>query len=99
MLYDDQVLTHPFVVGELACGKLQNRKEILRLLDTLPETQLAEHQEVLRLVENQHLYGHGIGWVDAHLLASALLSGATLWTFDRPLTKVAIALKPSPKTW
>ncbi len=95
MLYDDQVLTHPFVVGELACGMLRNRKEILRLLSTLPETQLAEHQEVLSLVENERLYGRGIGWVDAHVLASTLLTGAALWTFDRPLSRVAVALKVS----
>ncbi len=95
MLYDDQVLTHPFIVGELACGMIRNRKEILRLLSTLPETRLADHQEVLSLVENHGLYGRGIGWVDAHLLASTLLSGAALWTFDKHLSRVAVALKVS----
>lgn len=95
ILYDDQVLTHPFVAGELACGLIRNRKEILRLLSTLPETRLAEHQEVLSLVENHRLYARGIGWVDAHLLASTLLSGAALWTFDTHLSRVAVALKVS----
>ena len=87
-----EVLAHPFVVGELACGRLRNRVEILTLLQALPEAQIAEHEEVMRVVECEHLYGQGIGWIDAHLLASARLSRAALWTLDRHLSKIASQL-------
>ena len=92
LLDGDQVLTHPFVIGELACGALRNRAEVLALLEALPGAELAEHREVLEFVERERLYGRGIGWVDAHLLAAARLAGAALWTLDRSLVKVASAL-------
>jgi predicted nucleic acid-binding protein len=93
LLLDEQVLCHPFVVGELACGTLQKRSEILSMLKALPAGHLVEHQEVLSFLEERRLYGRGIGWVDAHLLASTLLTGCTLWTFDQPLRRAAAALK------
>ena len=92
LLFDEQVLCHPFIVGELACGTLQRRSEILRMLRALPEAHLLEHEEVLGFLEARRLYGYGIGWVDAHLLASTLLTGCTIWTFDKPLRKAAAAL-------
>ncbi len=92
LLEDEQVLTHPFVIGELACGDIRNRAEILGLLETLPHARAAEHHEVMTLVVGQRLYGRGIGWLDAHLLAAALLSRVTLWTLDRPLARIASAL-------
>ncbi len=92
LLFDEQVLCHPFIVGELACGTLQNRSEILSMLKTLPEVHLLEHEEVLSFLEARRLYGRGIGWVDAHLLASTLLTRCTLWTFDKPLRRAAAAL-------
>jgi predicted nucleic acid-binding protein len=92
LLEDAEILAHPFVVGELACGTLRNREEVLTLLQTLPEAQAAEHEEVLGVVERERLYGRGLGWIDVHLLASARLSGATLWTHDRRLAKIASAL-------
>ena len=92
LLESGEVLAHPFVVGELACGTLRNRKEILTLLQALPEAQVAEHEEVMRVVEREQLYGQGIGWMDAHLLASARLSRAALWTLDRHLSKIASQL-------
>ncbi|MFQ5881693.1 MAG: type II toxin-antitoxin system VapC family toxin [Candidatus Methylomirabilales bacterium] len=95
LLYDEQVLCHPFIVGELACGTLRNREEILTLLTALPEARVAEHQEVLHLLEAERLYGRGLGWVDAHLLASALITGCPLWTLDNPLQRMAAALKIS----
>ena len=95
LLHANEVLTHPFIVGELACGALQNRAEILQHLKALPEARLAEHHEVLQFIENQQLFGRGIGWVDAHLLASALLSGCRLWTLDKPLIAAAKALSIS----
>lgn len=93
LLQEEQVLTHPFIIGELACGSLRNREEILGLLKALPEARVAEHQELLAFVERRGLYGRGIGWIDAHLLASALLSGVALWTVDRQLARVASALR------
>jgi predicted nucleic acid-binding protein len=92
LLLDEQVLCHPFVVGELACGTLQKRGEILSMLKALPEAHLLEHEEVMSFVEAQRLYGRGIGWVDAHLLASTLLTRCTIWTFDKPLRRAAAAL-------
>ena len=93
LLDEEQVFCHPFVVGELACGALRNRQEVLSLLRALPQARVAEHEEVLHLLEGRHLYGRGLGWVDAHLLASALLTGCTLWTFDKPLRRAAAALE------
>ena len=93
LLENGEVVAHPFVVGELACGTLRNRVEILTLLQALPEAQVAEHEEVMRVVEREQLYGQGIGWMDAHLLASARLSRAALWTLDRHLSKIASQLK------
>jgi hypothetical protein len=84
---------HPFVTGELACGTMRNRDEILRLLQELPLARSAEHDEVLDLVEREQLWGRGLGWVDMHLLASALLSRASVWTLDQRLARSASALE------
>ena len=92
LLFDEQVLCHPFVVGELACGTLQRREEILTILKALPEAHLLDHDEVMNFLEARSLYGRGIGWVDAHLLASTLLTGCSLWTLDKPLRRAAAAL-------
>jgi len=96
LLQDGLVLTHPFVIGELACGRLQRRDEVLTLLSVLPGVTVADHGEVLEFVDRQRLHGRGIGWIDAHLLASARLSASSLWTFDRPLHRVAVALRLAP---
>lgn len=95
LLRAGQVLSHPFVIGELACGNLRNRQEILALLAALPRASVADHGEVMTLLESSHLFGRGLGWVDLHLLASALLSRCALWTLDRPLQRAASALKVS----
>ena len=87
-----EVWCHPFVLGELACGSLQNREEILSLLAALPQTPVATGEEALELLEMNHLMGKGLGWIDIHLLASALLAGIPLWTLDRPLLAAAIEL-------
>jgi hypothetical protein len=86
------VACHPFVVGELACGRLTRRREILGLLAALPSVPIAEHREVLGFLEARDLPGSGIGWVDAHLLASASLAGTAFWTLDRRMTMVARSL-------
>jgi predicted nucleic acid-binding protein len=88
-----RVLAHPFVVGELACGTLKNRREVLDLLSRLPAAPMATHAEALAFLEQRALMGRGIGFVDVHLLAStALAAPARLWTRDRRLAAVAIAL-------
>lgn len=90
LLEQDQVLTHPFVVGELACGVLPGRRaQVLAHLDELPEAPVAPHPDVMRLIEARKLAGTGIGWVDAHLLASSLLAPARLWSLDRAVTRQA----------
>jgi len=88
------VLIHPFVLGELACGNLKNRREVLRLLGDLPLAPIAEEREALEFIERRALMGRGIGYIDVHLLASVALGhGASLWTRDRRLAAVAADLK------
>jgi predicted nucleic acid-binding protein len=89
LLSQGLVLTHPFVVGELACGNLRGRARILSDLGALPSAAAATDEEVMRLVEERRLWGRHIGWIDAHLVASALLAGCSLWTLDRPLQRAA----------
>lgn len=84
------VLVHPFVIGELALGNLRHREAILRNLADLPAAERASDDEVLAFIDTMALAGSGIGYIDAHLLASArLMPGARLWTRDRRLDAVA----------
>jgi hypothetical protein len=93
-LEQETVLTHPFVVGELACGNLENRREVLRLLGDLPGAPVATDPEVLAFIEQRALMGRGVGYIDAHLLASVILDGAArLWTRDKRLATVALDLR------
>jgi predicted nucleic acid-binding protein len=92
-LVDAKVFMHPFVLGEIACGNLRARSQTLHGLGRLPSPVSASNNEVLALLEQHHLFGKGLGWVDAHLLASALLTGCRLWTLDRPLAVAAATLK------
>ena len=92
LLSDGLVLMHPFVAGELACGNLRNRSAILTDLRALPSATLALDAEVERLIEDRKLWGKGLGWVDAHLLASALLSHCAFWTRDKKLAAIAAKL-------
>lgn len=87
LLSDGEVVSHPFIVGELACGNLRNRHEILICLQSLPMTILAEDEEVLKFIENHQLMGKGLGYIDVHLIASAVLAGVPLWTLDKTLDK------------
>ena len=90
LLDDGGVLGHPFVLGELALGNLRQRDDILRALQRLPQATSASHLEVLQFIDREALYGRGIGYVDAHLLAAARLTvGSKLWTRDRRLQRVA----------
>jgi predicted nucleic acid-binding protein len=88
------VVMHPFVVGEIACGSLRDRSSILELLQDLPAAVVADSAEVLGFIERHGLHGKGIGYVDVHLLASvALTPGAKLWTRDKRLRAIAVALR------
>jgi predicted nucleic acid-binding protein len=94
LLEQGRVLVHPFVIGEIACGILADRAETLDLLTNMPAAPCAEHREVLVFIEQHRLYGRGIGYVDAHLLASVALGpGSMLWTRDRRLHSTAAALR------
>lgn len=100
-LEDGEVLGHPHVVGELACGNLRNRSAILGYLGDLPPAAVATHQEALACIERNGLQGKGLGWTDVHLLASALLTPARLWTLDAALAREAhrcgVAWEPRPR--
>ncbi len=89
LLSSGHVATHPFVIGELACGTLSNRDEILKFLSELPHASSATNEEVMHLIERHKLGGKGLGWIDMNLLASALLSKIPLWTRDHRLAVVA----------
>lgn len=89
LLNEGVVACHPLVIGELACGGLKNRAEILSLLQTLPGSVVAEHEEVLGFVDDHGLMNRGVGYIDVCLLASALLTGVSFWTFDKKLDEVS----------
>ena len=91
-LENSEVMIHPWVIGELACGNLHDRNHVLDLLRSLPAATVATDAEVLRLIEQEQLMGRGLGYVDAHLLASARLSCCRLWTDDRRLRNLALEL-------
>jgi predicted nucleic acid-binding protein len=90
LLSDGSVLMHPFILGELACGNLKNRAAVLNDLKALPPAHSATHEESLSFIERHKLWGRGIGWIDAHLLASVLLSHCEFWTLDGRLAAVAL---------
>lgn len=90
LLHSDEILIHPVVIGEMALGTLADRAGTLRILRELPRAEVARHEEVLQLIEDWKLCSCGIGYGDAQLLASVLLtSGSRLWTRDRALRRVA----------
>jgi predicted nucleic acid-binding protein len=89
LLGQGAVWTHQFVIGELACGPLTQRKELLSSLAALPHAPLVAHEEVFAYVDARRLMGRGLGWVDTHLLAAATLAKIPFWTLDKPLARVA----------
>ena len=91
-----EVWTHPFVIGELACGNLSPRREILRSLEDLHSVPVVNHEEVMKLLEDRRLNGLGIGWIDMHLLAAAHVAELALWALDKRLMAAArgLGLKP-----
>jgi hypothetical protein len=93
LLLDAEVMCHPFIVGELACGNLKNRNEIISLLQSLPMAPTIEFDEFLFFIDRHHLAGKGVGFVDVHLLASAQLTGTPLWTAEKRLESAADQLE------
>ncbi len=93
LLETGAVLAHPFVIGELALGRLRQRAIVLNALSDLPHASVATNMEVLHLVDRHALFGRGIGYIDAHLLAAVrLTAGAALWTKDKRLRGIAVEL-------
>ena len=90
LLNDGEVFCHPFITGELACGNLKNRKDILTALQALPQSSIIEHNEIMIFIENNKMMGKGLGYVDVAILASSLVTGIKLWTLDQKLNDMAI---------
>lgn len=93
LLEEGEVLMHPYIVAEIALGSLPRRQETVGALQALPEIPLAQHIEVMAFLDNERLFGVGIGYVDLHLLAATrLTAGTRLWTRDRRLLQAALHL-------
>jgi len=92
LLHEGDVACHVFIVGELACGNLSNRSEILSLLQALPLVNHADHEEVMHFIEGYSLMGKGLGYIDMHLIASAMLTKVPIWTLDKKLKEVSSKL-------
>jgi predicted nucleic acid-binding protein len=92
LLEEGGVSIHPFVIGELACGSLKRRHEVVGLLSALPIVPSATHEEVMQFVDDHRLHGTGLGWIDVHLLASARLGNEPLWSADARLRQAAVRL-------
>jgi predicted nucleic acid-binding protein len=99
LLFEDEVLGHEFVYGELLIGDRGGRTKLLAAYKQMRQAGSVAHSEVVEFVRHRKLNGRGIGWVDAHLLASVLVANSTLWTADRPLAAVAddigVAYRPA----
>ena len=95
LLEQGLVACHPFIIGELACGGIKNRHEIISLLNDLPSTDILDHYDIMEFIEYRKIMNKGIGYVDVHLLGSALVTETPLWTFDKALKKIANLLSIS----
>ena len=89
LLEQGLVASHPFIIGEIACGGIKNRYEIISLLNDLPSTDILDHYDIMEFIEYRKIMDKGICYIDVHLLGSALVSETPLWTFDKALKKVA----------
>lgn len=90
LLVDGSILTHPFVIGEIALGQLRQRDFVLAALEGLARAEIATDAEVMRFIESHALFGRGVGYLDVHLLAATkLTAGTRLWTKDKRLRSVA----------
>lgn len=98
LLDHDRVVSHIFVVGELACGNISNRAEVLSSIESLPMLDVIEHEELLVFIEHNQMMGKGLGFVDVHLLAAATLEGIPLWTQDKKLKQACSRLNMEFRT-
>ncbi|HAV12194.1 MAG TPA: VapC toxin family PIN domain ribonuclease [Opitutae bacterium] len=98
LLYEGKVIAHPFVIGELRLGNIPKRKRFLNLIENLPQCTQASNEEVTFLIEENKLYGKGIGYIDAHVLASSIISSAPLWTLDKRLDSISRKLRSTSKS-
>ena len=89
LLEQGLVACHPFIIGELACGNIKNQYEIMNLLNDLPSIDALDHCDIMDFIEYRKIMNKGIGYMDVHLLGSALVSETPLWTFDKALRKIA----------
>ena len=92
LLHANQVCIHPFILGELSCGNISNRNEVLSLLRTLRSIDLVLDEEVFMLIDERKLFGKGLGFIDIHLLASAMIHHVPIWTRDKSLKRIAVEL-------
>lgn len=95
-LTEGRVFMHPFVIGELACGNLKDRSLVLSHLNSLPAAKIATQDEALQFLDRHKAWGQGLGWIDVHLLASALISDCGFWTLDKRLALAAVGLGLRP---
>ena len=93
LLDAEEICCHPFVIGEVACGNLKNRREIIALLHALPGVHTTDDDEILFFIERHGLNGRGVGLIDVHLLASCLMDHCYIWTADKRLHTVAKAMQ------
>ena len=93
LLNEGEVLCHTFIIGELACGNLKNRMEILKLLNSLPKSLFVNHNEILFFIDKNGLMGRGLGYIDMSLLASSLITESPIWTLDNKLQIISSQFK------
>lgn len=89
LLTDDAVAGHEFVYGELLVGDRGGRQQLLSSYERMEQIPAVPHSDVLAFIRARKIHGRGVGWIDAHLLASALVGGVQLWTADAPLGAIA----------
>jgi hypothetical protein len=92
LLQEDRVASHPFIIGELACGNISNRTEILSLMQSLPMLDVVQTEELLLFIDHNKIMGTGLGFVDVHLMAAAALAEVPLWTQDKKLKQTCARL-------
>lgn len=98
LLNQGYVFCHPFIIGELACGNLKNRSQILTLLHDLPQSLFVNHEEVLIFIDNNKMMGKGLCYIDVCILASAIITDLHLWTYDKKLNDSASFIGSSYKS-
>lgn len=92
LLHEGSVAIHPFIIGELACGNIRNWAEIISLMQSLSMLDVVQHEELLLFIEHNKMMGKGLGLVDVHLIAAAMLAHIPLWTMDKKLKQACSRL-------